>query len=454
MFDPLETLKKYISFPSVSTDPAYGEGMQGARDFLTQLFESMGLEVEVVKTPLHPIILAKRVGKPEWPHVVVYGHYDVQPADPFELWDSDPFEPTVLGHHLYARGSADNKGPFMVHVSAVAQLLNENPDIPLRITFMVEGEEEMGSPSFAGFLDAYKDTALKADMILLSDTSSPSSDQIAITTGLRGLVGLEVFLKGPKMDLHSGVHGGAVYNPVQALVELCASLHDEAGRVNIPGFYDAVVDPEDWEREEVNKVPTTEAEYKAFLGVKDFYTMKGFSPFEAVRFAPTLDFNGISGGYQGEGSKTIIPAQASIKITMRLVPDQDPQTIAELLKKTLQERCPKGVEISFGKPEGGAAYRVLPPFKSGKEENSVLAKAFKGADRAIEDVFGKKPLYLAEGGSIPIIAKIKDVTGLDCLMLGLSTVESNWHAPNENFDLEMMDKAIQVSKQTLKACCS
>lgn len=451
MIDPVEALKAFLRCPSVSADSSYKEGMLGAQDFLSSLFSGMGLEVELVKTPKHPIVLARKGGDPAWPHVVIYGHYDVQPADPFELWETDPFDPLVKGGRLYARGAADNKGPLMVHIAAVADLLAENPDFPMRITFLVEGEEEIGSPSFPEFVEKHKDTTLDADMVLLSDTSSPSAEQVGITTALRGLAGLEVHVEGPSGDLHSGVHGGAVYNPIQALTEICASLHGPDGKVNVPGFYDSVIEPVDWEIEELAKLPTTESSYKEFLGVPEFYELEGINPIAATRFAPALDFNGITGGYQGEGSKTIIPSKASTKITFRLVASQDPDVAMKQIKDAITERCPKGVRVSFKEVPGGAPYKIVPPGRpnSDPEQSPVLAKAFQLADDAITSVFGKKPLYLAEGGSIPIISQLKDVAGLDSLMIGLFTSESNLHAPNESFDLKLMERAIEASRRIL-----
>jgi acetylornithine deacetylase/succinyl-diaminopimelate desuccinylase-like protein len=229
--DALETLKQYVSFSSVSTDPAYAEGMSGARDFASSLLEDLGFVVELVETDLHPIVLAERIGQSDWPHVVLYGHYDVQPADPFDLWSSEPFKPEIREGRLYARGAADNKGPTIVHMSALARVFEAYPNLPLNFTYVIEGEEEIGSPSMSKFFDRYADRIGKADFLLVSDTGSPNAEQIVITTGLRGLVNLELKLKGPKKDLHSGIHGGAVYNPLQALTEICASLHKpDAGK--------------------------------------------------------------------------------------------------------------------------------------------------------------------------------------------------------------------------------
>jgi acetylornithine deacetylase/succinyl-diaminopimelate desuccinylase-like protein len=450
--DPEKLLMDYVRFPSVSTDPAFKAGLDGAREFACGVLAGLGFKVEVVPTALHPIILAERGGDPKWPHVIIYGHYDVQPPDPLDKWTTPAFEPVVRGRRLYARGAADNKGPQAVQFGALARVLGENPDLPLRITFLIEGEEEIGSPSFPEFLKKYRDRLREANLVILSDTGSPGPEQIVITTGLRGLTGLEVTVTGPRTDLHSGIHGGALLNPIQAVCELCAGLHAPDGRVNIPGFYDDVREPAQWERDELAKYPRTLENYKEFLGVTNFYTAPGYSALEAVRFGPTLDFNGIGGGYQGEGSKTVIPSKAFAKITMRLVPDQKAEVIRDLLEKTLRHRCPSGVTLEFGVKEGGSPYAVVPPGRPNTpgEQSPVLARAFAAADAAITECFGKKPLYLREGGSVPIIGQIKQSTGLDSLMIGLFTPEDNLHAPDESFSLDILEKGVATYAKLLK----
>lgn len=450
MDDAIAALKEYVRFPSVSADPAFAEGMKGARDFVKSLLGGAGFEVEEVATPLHPIILGRRGGNSDWPHVLIYGHYDVQPPDPLNLWTTPPFDPEVRDGRLYGRGAADNKGPLLVHLSAVTSLLKENPNLPLRITFLIEGEEEIGSPSFAPFLKE-AGSRLDPDFVFLSDTGSPRADQIVVTTALRGILGLEVEVHGPRSDLHSGVHGGAVLNPIQALTEICASLHDADGRVNIPGFYDEVLEPEEWERDELRRLGSSEEEYARFLGVDSFYTPKGFTAFEAIRFQPTLEFNGISGGYQGQGSKTIVPASARVKITCRLVSNQETDVISERVRKAIEERAPKGVRVSVNSGHGGSPYLVVPPHRPNTppDQNPALARAFDAADEAIHASFGKRPLYLREGGSVPIIAQFKRVLGLDSLMIGLFLPEDNLHAPDESFHLGVMEKGIAASKAIL-----
>lgn len=451
MFDPIEKLKEFIRHPSVSTDSKYRDGMKGAQEFVSGLLRSLGFSVEVVKTDLHPIILARRDGDPSWPHMMVYGHYDVQPADPLNLWKTPAFEPTIIGNRIYGRGAADNKGPLITNITAVARALEENPKLPLRITFLIEGEEEMGSPSFPKFLERYADRLQQADFVFLSDTALPNENQVVLTCGLRGLALFDVHITGPKGDLHSGLHGGVLRNPIQALTEILSSLHTPEGRVNVPGFYDGVLDVHPWEREELKKLGTDEKAYAQFLGIDTFYTTPGFSPFESVRFQPTLEFNGIGGGYQGEGTKTVIPSKAFAKISCRLVPNQQPDQIKKLVMDTIRARTPKGVKVEFVDQHKGDPYVVVPPGRSNtpQQQSPVLARAFEAAEKAVTEVWGRPPVYLREGGSVPIIADIKRVTGLDSVMFGLFLPEDNLHAPNESFNLDVMKKGIETTRRML-----
>ncbi|MSU70310.1 MAG: dipeptidase [Opitutaceae bacterium] len=453
MFDPVEKLKEFIRQPSISADPKFKDGMRGAVEFAAGLLRSMDFAVEIVPTGLHPIILARRGGEAAWPHVIIYGHYDVQPPDPLNLWTTKPFEPTEREGRLYGRGAADNKGPLMVHLAAVAQLLEKNPRLPLRITFLIEGEEETGSPSFGPFLEEYQDELRKADFVFLSDTGIPNEQQMVITAGLRGLALFDLHITGAKRDLHSGLHGGVLRNPIQALAEICATLHSPDGAVNVPGFYDEVLDVQPWERAELRKLGADERAYAEFLGIDSFYTRKGFSPFEAVRFQPTLEFNGIGGGYQGDGTKTVIPSKAFVKISCRLVPDQRPDKIKALVMDAIRARTPKGVKLEFVDQHKGDPYIVVPPGRSNtpKDQSPVLARAFRAAHAAVTDIWGRPPLYLREGGSVPIIADIKRVLGLDSVLLGLFLPEDNLHAPNESFKLSVMEKGIATSQRILAA---
>jgi acetylornithine deacetylase/succinyl-diaminopimelate desuccinylase-like protein len=453
MFDPVEKLKEFIRHPSVSTDSKFRDGMKGAQEFVSGLLKSLGFSVDVVQTELHPIIFAQRGGDKNWPHILIYGHYDVQPADPLNLWKTPAFEPTVVGNRIYGRGAADNKGPLVTNIAAIAKALEENPKLPLRITFLIEGEEEMGSPSFPKFLERYADKLREADFVFLSDTALPNENQVVITCGLRGLALFDVHVTGAKGDLHSGLHGGVLLNPIQALTEILASLHTPAGKVNVPGFYDDVLDVHPWEREELKKLGGDEKAYAQFLGIDTFYTTPGFSPFESVRFQPTLEFNGIGGGYQGEGTKTVIPSKAFAKISCRLVPNQQPDKIKKLVMDTIRARTPKGVKVEFVDQHKGDPYVVVPPDRSNtpKDQSPVLARAFRATEQAVTEVWGRPPIYLREGGSVPIIADIKRKTGLDSVMFGLFLPEDNLHAPNESFNLDVMKKGTETTRRMLLA---
>ena len=442
--NPKKALSEYVSYPSVSADSSYAEGVVGARNFACERLLELGFDVELVDTPINPIILGTR-GDPSWPRLVIYGHYDVQPPDPLDLWTSKPFEAEERNGRLYGRGAADNKGPQIVHMASLYQVLKKNPNLPLHITYLIEGEEEIGSPSFRGFLESHKEK-LKGDLLLVSDTGSPGPEQLAITTGLRGLAAMEIKLSGPRQDLHSGVHGGAILNPLQALMKICASLHDDHGKVAVPGFYDDVLQPENWEREELAKLPLSEEQYAEFLGIQQFFSPPGYDPLEAIRFCPTLEFNGVGGGYQGEGSKTVIPAEAFAKITCRLVPDQCAEDIAAKVEKFITSVCPPAVSAQVEIKGGGNPYVVIPPNKPGSkgDESNLMKKAFPAVENCIKSSFGSSPLYLREGGSIPIIRDLKEVAGLDALMLGLFTNEDNLHAPDESFHLGIFEKAIKT----------
>lgn len=439
---PIQALTEYVRHPSVSADSNFSKGVTGAREFATARLQELGFSVETIDTPIHPVLLGTR-GDPTWPKLVIYGHYDVQPPDPLDLWTTDPFDATKRDGRLFGRGAADNKGPQIVHMTALHRALKKNPNLPIHITYLIEGEEEIGSPSFRPFLEARKEQ-LMGDMLLVSDTGSPGPNQLVVTTGLRGLTALEVRFTGPRQDLHSGVHGGAILNPLQALVQMCSSLHEQSGKVSVPGFYDDVIEPRSWEREELAKLPINEEEYRKFLGVSSLSPPPDYSALEAIRFCPTLEFNGLGGGYQGEGSKTVIPSEAFAKITCRLVPNQKSSDIAEKVRKALEENCPKSIRVEVEVKGGGDPYVVIPPGKPGSVGNETLLmkKAFPIIEECVEKQFGSRPIYLREGGSIPIIRDLQEVAGLEALMLGLFTNEDNLHAPDESFNLQIMERAI------------
>lgn len=451
-FDPVSALKEFVRFSSVSTDPAFSEGMEGAREWLCDFLVEMGFDARVAPTTGHSVVIAHRKVSESAPHVVIYGHYDVQPADPLDKWDSAPFEAEVRGERLYGRGAADNKGGLMAHLASVKRLLEDQPDLPLNITFFVEGEEEIGSPSLSDILEKYGDE-LRGDFLLLSDTMSPTPEQLGVTVALRGMATMEVEVIGPSSDLHSGLFGGAVYNPIQALTEVCASLHLPDGRVNVPGFYDAVVDVQQWERDEIARLGADTEALRDYLGVPDFAPTGGLSPMEVTRVMPTLEFNGIGGGYQGAGDKTIVPSRAFAKISCRLVANQVPAEIAALVKKTLLERCPPQVRMEVHEGHHGPAYRVVPPGRSDTpvDQNAALARAFQAAEEAAVEVFGERPVYLREGGSIPIIGQLKAALGMDALMVGVFTDKDRHHAPNESLHLGLFEKGQRISRAILQA---
>ncbi len=439
--DFVKTLTEYVRHASVSADGAYVAQMEKTRAFLSELLKKLGFEVRVLGEEKggHPVVFATR-GEQQWPHVVLYGHYDVQPPDPLEKWDTPPFEATVKGDRIYGRGTADNKGPQVALYCALERLLRDYPDLPLRMTFILEGEEETGSNILSALLkEKGKELTDGADFVLLADTGSPSLDQIVVTTSLRGILGMELRMTGPSGDLHSGLHGGCIYNPIQALCELCASLHNPDGSVNVPGFYDGVEQPAQWERDELKKFPLTEKAYQKMVGVSAFHCAPGLSPLESLRFGPTLEFNGIGGGYQGEGSKTVIPSEAFAKITCRLVTRQDPEKVRDAIEQALRERCPRGVRLEIVRGQSSSAYLIQPPGKSNSDpaQNPVLSRAFGAIEKSVQTHFGKPPLCLREGGSVPVIGDIKRYTGLDSLMVGLFMPEDGLHAPNESFHLEM-----------------
>ena len=451
-FDTLSVLKELVAFPSVSADSQFKRGLAGARDYLEDKLQSIGFAVEVIETPVHPLLLAERRVNPHAPTVVIYGHYDVQPPDPLDLWDSEPFVAEVRGNRVFGRGAADNKGPVAVYLAVLSDLLEEEPDLDLNLVVLLEGEEEIGSPSFKPVLKKYADR-IRGDFVLACDTGSQREDQLTVTTGLRGITCLEVRLKGPGRDLHSGVFGGPVLNPLQALAEICSSLHHPDGTVNVAGFYDEVIEPEDWERREISRIDRSLEDLGKLLGVNDFHTTPGFDAFEAIRLAPTLEFNGMGGGYQGEGSKTVIPREAFVKISCRLVANQDAGRIQQQVVQTIRDRCPPQVELEILKQHNGNPYRVVPPGKphAPKNQNKFLARAFETTETLSQSLFGRTPLFLREGGSIPIIADIKEVLDMDTLLIGLYLPDDNAHAPNESFHLGMMEKGKKLLQGILRS---
>lgn len=428
----LGELFEWLKIPSISADSRHKEDVRKAAVFLKDKLKAAGADkVEICETKGHPIVYAEKIKGPSLPTVLVYGHYDVQPADPLDLWDSPPFEPTIRDGKIFARGSCDDKGQVYMHVKAFETMVT-NSSLPCNVKFMVEGEEEVGSDNLGTFVKANKEK-LKADIILISDTALISLDHPSITTGLRGLSYMEVEVTGPNRDLHSGVYGGAVANPVNVLCKMIASLHDENGRVTIPGFYDKVASLSEAERKAINKAPFDLNEYKKDLGIKEVLGEKGFTTLERTGIRPTLDVNGIWGGYTGEGAKTVLPSKAHAKISMRLVPDQVSSEITELFTRHFKSIAPDYVSVKVIAHHGGEP-AVTPTDSS----------AFKAASKAFEQVWGKSPIPTRDGGSIPIVALFKKELGLDTVLMGFGLDSDAIHSPNEHYGVENFMRGIET----------
>jgi acetylornithine deacetylase/succinyl-diaminopimelate desuccinylase-like protein len=420
----LSELFEWLRIPSVSADSRHKQDVRRAAEFLKKKFEDAGVDtVEICETKGHPIVFAEKKINPLAPTVLVYGHYDVQPADPLNLWDSPPFEPVIKDEKIFARGSCDDKGQVYMHVKAFEVMMKHNL-LPCNVKFMVEGEEEVGSDNLGDFVKANKEK-LKADIILISDTALISLDHPSITTGLRGLSYMEVEITGPNRDLHSGVYGGAVANPINVLCNMINSLHDENGRVAIPGFYEKVAELTASERESLNKAPFNLDDYKKDLNIDDVKGEKNYTTVERTGIRPTLDVNGIWGGYTGEGAKTVLPSKAYAKVSMRLVPNQSSKEITELFTKHFISLAPKSVKVKVTAHHGGEP--AVTPTDS---------KAFRAASNAFVEVWGKAPIPTRDGGSIPIVALFKKELGLDTVLMGFGLDSDAIHSPNEHYGVK------------------
>lgn len=415
-------LLELLRIPSVSADSKFKDDVRKAANFLEDRFKELGTSVEICETSGHPIVYAEHIIDANLPTILVYGHYDVQPADPYELWDSPPFEPVVKDERIYARGSADDKGQFYMHLKAYEALLKTN-SLPCNLKFMIEGEEEVGSENLEEFVKENKDK-LSADVIVISDTHIISNDTPSITVGLRGLSYLEVELTGPNRDLHSGTYGGAVGNPINTLCQMIASLQNESGEITIPGFYDKVESLSGEYREKMNNAPFDLEQFKADLDIEAAKGEDGFTTIERTGIRPTLDVNGIWGGYTGEGAKTVLPSKAYAKISMRLVPHQDSKEITKLFSEHFQNIAPTHVKVKITPHHGGEA-SVIPT-------NSV---GYKAASEAMRKTWGKEPIPTREGGSIPIVALFQKELGLDSILMGFGLQEDAIHSPNESYGL-------------------
>jgi acetylornithine deacetylase/succinyl-diaminopimelate desuccinylase-like protein len=428
----LNELLALLRIPSVSADGRHKADMLACAEAVKRSLLDAGTgRAEIFQTAGHPIVYAEKIVDASRPTVLVYGHYDVQPPDPLNLWQSPPFEPVIRDGKIYARGSADDKGQFFMHVKAL-EVMNHAGSLPTNIKFIIEGEEEVGSPSLATFVQTHKDL-LKADVILISDTSMISLDAPSIDTGVRGLAYIQVEVTGPNRDLHSGVYGGAVANPITMLARMIASCHDENNHISIPGFYDDVLEASAEERKRLARAPFDEKAYMADLGVKQLWGEKGYTTNERTGIRPTLELNGIWGGYQGEGSKTVLPSKAFAKISARLVPNQSSEKITRLLLDYFRKNAPASVTVDAFELHGGEPY--LTPLDS---------KAYRAAEQAIAATFGKKPVPVRGGGSIPICALFEKELGIKIVFLGFGLDSDNLHSPNEKFDLANFYKGIET----------
>ena len=434
----LDELFELLRIPSVSADAKFKDDVAKCAEAVADHLRKAGADkVEVCKTAGHPIVYGEKMIDPSKPTVLVYGHYDVQPADPLELWETPPFEPTIRKTEMhpdgaiYARGSCDDKGQMFSHVKAFEAMMKTD-SLPCNIKFMIEGEEESGSNSLGPFVKENKDR-LKADVILISDTSIIANDTPSIDCGLRGLSYVEVEVTGPNRDLHSGVYGGAVANPITILAKMIASMHDENNHVTIPGFYDEVQVLTDAERKELNKAPFDLAAYKKDLGIGEEWGEKGYTTIERTGIRPTLECNGIWGGYIGEGAKTVLPSKAFAKISMRLVPNQVSDKMTELFQKHFEKIAPKTVTVKVRPHHGGEP--VVTPTDS---------KAYKAAEQAMEKTYGKKPIPTRGGGSIPIVALFEQELGLKTVLMGFGLDSDALHSPNEHYGLFNFYKGIET----------
>ncbi len=428
----LEELFDLLRIPSISADNKYKDDVNRAAGYIRERLVEAGVDkAEVCETQGHPIVYAEKIIDPELPTVLVYGHYDVQPPDPLELWDSPPFEPVIRDERIYARGACDDKGQMYMHIKAFESMIKTDA-LPCNAKFMIEGEEEVGSDNLEIFVKENKEM-LAADVIVISDTSIISNDHPSITVGLRGLSYLEVEVTGPNRDLHSGVYGGAVANPINVLSKLIADMQDDEGRILIPGFYDDVVELSSGEREEMAKAPFDLDEFKRDLDIEDIKGEEGYSTKERVGIRPSLDVNGIWGGYTGEGAKTVLPAKAHAKISTRLVPNQDSDKITELVQKYFAENAPDYVKVKVTPHHGGAPAVI-----------STRSLGYQAASKAFEKAWGKVPIPTREGGSIPIVALFMEVLNLDPILMGFGLDSDAIHSPNESYGLFNYYKGIET----------
>jgi acetylornithine deacetylase/succinyl-diaminopimelate desuccinylase-like protein len=429
---------EFLRFPSISTQPEHTPDLRACAQWLHERFLRMGLQSEVLETGGQPVVLARSFPDPTKKTVLIYGHYDVQPPDPLDLWHSPPFAPVIREGKIWARGSSDNKGQIFAHIAGLEKLLRETGEIPVNVIFLVEGEEEIGSPSLPAFLQKHRD-ALQCDVVVISDSGMAADGFPTLAYALRGVAALEVRLTGPAQDLHSGVYGGAIMNPLAAAARLIASLHDKDGRIAIEGLYDSVLEMADWERAATAAAPVNDADILAQTGAPALFGEPGYNSVERIGARPTAEVNGMGGGYQGEGTKTVLPREAFFKLTFRLVPDQQADHILDLAEAHLHKHCPSGVTMTITRGHSGEAYFSDPQTPFGQ-----------AAQRALERAFGQPPCLLREGGSIPILHEFRQILGVDCLLLGLASPDCNAHSPNESFPLTNLALGLELHRAVLE----
>ncbi|MCG9911999.1 MAG: dipeptidase [Flavobacteriales bacterium] len=428
----INELLELLRIPSVSADSKYSQDVIRTAEKVKEFLQEAGADnVELLQTEGFPVVYGEKIIDPALPTVIVYGHYDVQPPDPINLWDSPPFEPVIKDGNIYARGAADDKGQFFMHVKAF-ELMNRTNTLSCNVKFMIEGEEEVGSENLGTFLEKNKER-YQGDVILISDTSLIANDVPSLTVGLRGLSYVEVEVTGPNIDLHSGVYGGAVANPVNVLCTMIASLHDENRKITIPGFYDDVIEVSAADRAKMAETPFSLEEYKRDLNIDDVMGESGYSTIERASIRPTLDVNGIWGGYIGEGAKTVLPSKAFAKISMRLVPGQDPDKITELFARHFKSIAPASVKVEVRPHHGGKP--VVTPTDTNE---------YKAAAMAMNTTFGKEPIPARGGGSIPIVALFEEVLGLKSVLMGFGLDSDAIHSPNEKYGIFNYLKGIET----------
>ncbi len=440
--DPLEELKSFLRFPSISTQPEHAPDLATCAEWLWEKLTAIGLTASLHSTPGSPVVVARSAHDPKKRTVLIYGHYDVQPPEPLSGWTTPPFEPRIENGHIHARGAADNKGQILAHILGVAETFRERGSLPVNVIFLIEGEEEIGSPNLEEFLREHR-AELACDLVAISDTAMGPGNTAALTYALRGIAAMELIVRGPARDLHSGLFGGAVANPATVVARLLASLHDADGRVLIPGFYDAVRPLQQWERAaaaDLERAAGGDEAIKELAGVKELFGEKGFTTIERIGARPTAEVNGIGGGYQGAGTKTVLPKEAFAKITFRLVADQDPALILAAAEEYLRAQTPPGVLLEIVTGHSGAAYQYDPNSPDG-----IAAR------KALKEAFGAEPLLLRDGGSIPILATLKEILGVDSYLLGLANPDCRIHSPNENMLVENFLGGIRMNKILLQA---